>query len=172
MSRSIPEVRYSRRALTVLYILFVVGLCVCTSVSIISTLREQTTAPKDLPKLEGPARTVDARALSDLRTLFEELRTRGENVGRANLNRAIDLAKWDAWGLRWRERMNRLGEKYNLVAKGKREGELAGALHTAYHGSLKLLSAYDLAAKNLAYARANALDIHKELDRARDAVHK
>jgi len=169
MPRPIPEVRYSRRALTVLYIVFVVGLCVCTSVSIISTLREQSADVKALPPLDGPARVPDARAFSDLRTLFEELRSRGETVGRVNLDKPIDLARWEAWGIRWRQRMDRLGETYNLAAKGKREGELAGALNVAYHASLRLLSAYDLAAKNLAYARGNALEILKELDRGRDA---
>src|SRR5258705_13452411 len=107
MPGNIQEVGYSRRILTVLFILFVVALCLATSISIISTLREQTTDAKDLPPLEGKPSKPDAYALSELRTLFEELRTRGENIGRANLNRPLDLARWDQWGLPWRARMDR-----------------------------------------------------------------
>lgn len=171
MPRNLPEVRISRRVLTGLYIIFVVGLCVCTVVGVVSSLRAQSSGTAGLPPLEGPPRAPDARALTELRTLLEDLRSRGENVGRSNLAEPINVARWEEWTVRWRDRMNRLGAKYGLDARGDREGGLARSLQGAFRGTLSLLGAYDLATKNLAFARKALLEgTLKDLERAREAL--
>jgi hypothetical protein len=157
MAKQHAEIRYSRRILTILYIVFVAALCAATTVSIVSTLRAQGNSEVQPPAPQKPE-SPSAKALAELRTLYQELRERGERVGRNHPQKPIDIARWDAWTVEWRTRADRLGQRYGLSGKGARAGTLARALQSAFQKMLALLGAYDLAAKNLAAARKTALE--------------
>ena len=169
MVNRIPEVRYSKRVLVALFILFVLGLCLATTVSIVRSLRAQGSS--DAEAASGPPKAPGATALAELKTLYQELRARAETHGRSSLERPIDTKHWEDWSVAWRARFDRVGQRYGLDSQGDRVGALARSVQRAYRGTLALLTAYDQAVKQLAFARMSALDsVKKDLEEATRAL--
>jgi hypothetical protein len=108
--------------------------------------------------------------LADLRTLFEELRQRGETAGGTNPRRLVDLSRWEAWTTRWRERLERVGARYGLSGRTA-EGEVARALQRAYRDLAEMHRSYHESIGHLAAARKAALEgVEAELRGAAQAL--
>jgi hypothetical protein len=163
----IAEVRIARRVLLVSYFIVVVGLCLATAVSIVATLaREGNGCAAPAGALQTPPR----RALAQLRSLLQELRQRGDTVGRGNPQRFVDLREWAAWTARWRQRLERLGMRYGLSGADV-TGAAAQALQRAYRAMFGLLDAYQAAVQSIAQVRRSAVEgVSAELQRAAEAL--
>lgn len=170
MAHRYKEVRYSKRILAGLFIAFIAALCAATTISIVRSLRAHTSADGEAPK--GPPKAPGATALAELRTLYQELRARAETIGRSSLDRPVDTKRWETWSVAWRARFDRVGQRYGLDGNGERGGALARSVQRAYRGTLALLSAYDQAVKQLAFARHSAIAaVKKDLDEATKALN-
>jgi hypothetical protein len=162
----IREVRIARRVLLGLYLFLTVGLCVATAVGILRTLTRDASPSSAAPSVPSPSRG----ALAELRNLLEELRQRGETMGRTHPARLVDLARWEAWTARWLDRLERVGARYGLN-RPEMPGLAAEGLRKAYSKMRDLLNAYSQSVKTFAAARREAIEgVEADLGQAAKAL--
>src|SRR5438067_878829 len=137
-SHRFKEVRIARRVMVVLYFIPTLWLCLGVTISIVWALSHEG-------ETEASVQTTSAaqggEALAELRTLFQELRQRAESIGRGSPDKRVDLTRWDAWAVRWRERLDRVGARYGI--SGSAATTSAGrALEKVFRAMRELESSY------------------------------
>jgi hypothetical protein len=150
----IREVQIARRLLLGLYLVVTVGLCVATAVGILRALTRDG-SPSSVA-LAVPS--FGRGALAELRTLVQELRQRGETVGRTHPTRLVDLDRWEAWAAQWLSRLERVGARYGLNRPDISGGAVAEGLRKAYSKMRSLLNAYGQSVRTFAAARREAIE--------------
>jgi hypothetical protein len=164
-----PEARIARRILLVLYFVPTLWLCLGVTVSIVWALAHEGEAGSAVQA--SPAQGTEA--LAELRTLYQELRQRAEDVGRTSPRKLVDTTRWEAWTKRWRERLDRIGSRYGLLGNEASASEAGRALQKAFRSIRDLLESYSQVIRSLAVARRGALDeVEAELHNAREALRE
>lgn len=160
----LPEVRIARRVLLALYLLLTFGLCAATTVGIVTTLARRG---------DSPPGNASRGALGSLRSLFEEMRQRAENLGRNNPRKPLDLGRWQSLASAWSARLDRLAMRHSLEGPDVPGDDAATSLRRAYRAIRKLLGAYAKAVRSLADARQVAIaEVAAELRRAAGLVRR